>query len=305
MPLFTRRTQIALAVLLAAVAAGAWFWIRRPHSTAPAALLPYIPPADAALVYLDVAALRQAGILQRLNAAPAAQDPDYRSFVDATKFDYTRDLDAALLSFQDTGNFMVLRGRFDWNALRRYVQANQGSCDNGPCRIQGSQPGRRISFYEIRPDLMALAVSQDAYAAALITRHPSTPPLHFPNSPIWFTIPPKDLRRDSLPTGTRTFASALEGALRLWLALDRAPAGYQLALRVECQSEQEARALANQLTSTTDTLRKWIARDQQTPNPNDLSGVLTAGSFRHEGPTVLGGWPIAPGFLDNLTKGAL
>ncbi len=307
MSAFSNRSRLAAILALAGALAGLWvLWQRRPHSIAPGALLPYLPPASAAMVYLDVDGLRKAGILEKLSAAPAAQDPDYRSFIDATKFDYARDLDAVLVSFQEHGTFMVLRGRFDWGALRRYAAAQGGACDNGPCRMEGSQPDRKISFYELRPGLMALAVARDAYAAALITRHGAVTGLDFPTSPVWFTIPPGELRKQALPSGTRTFASALEGANRLWLSLDRGAAdGYRLALRVECRSEQDARALANQLQSTTETLRKWIARENQSPNPNDLSGLLTAGAFRHEGASVHGAWPIAPGFLDNLTKGAL
>jgi hypothetical protein len=36
------------------------------------------------------------------------------------------------------------------------------------------------------------------------------------------------------------------------------------------------------------------------PNPADLTGVLTAGSFRSDGNRVFGYWPIARTFVENL-----
>jgi hypothetical protein len=46
-----------------------------------------------------------------------------------------------------------------------------------------------------------------------------------------------------------------------------------------------------------------IARERQTPNPSDLSGVLTSGVFRQEGTRVHGSWPLGPAFLENLLDG--
>jgi hypothetical protein len=72
---------------------------------------------------------------------------------------------------------------------------------------------------------------------------------------------------------------------------------------VECASGASADSLSAQLRQTTETLRNMISREQQTPNPADLSGVLTAGVFRSEGSRVYGSWPVAPVFFNNILGG--
>ena len=63
--------------------------------------------------------------------------------------------------------------------------------------------------------------------------------------------------------------------------------------------------LAAELERNTTLLRSMIARENRTPNPRDLSGVLTSGTFSHAGPRVTGRWPIAHGLVeDTLTGGS-
>ena len=50
-------------------------------------------------------------------------------------------------------------------------------------------------------------------------------------------------------------------------------------------------------------LRDLIEKEHQTPNPADLSGLLTAGTFHNEGRKVLGAWPISQALVDNLLGG--
>jgi hypothetical protein len=52
-------------------------------------------------------------------------------------------------------------------------------------------------------------------------------------------------------------------------------------------------------------LRDMIAREHQSPNPHDLSGVLTSGVFNHVGTRVLGTWPIERSFVQGLLEGGL
>jgi hypothetical protein len=65
----------------------------------------------------------------------------------------------------------------------------------------------------------------------------------------------------------------------------------------------QASALLVQLEQLTETLRKWIAREDTKPNPGDLSGVLTAGIFRREDRRVYGSWPIPKEFIRAITDG--
>jgi hypothetical protein len=72
-----------------------------------------------------------------------------------------------------------------------------------------------------------------------------------------------------------------------------------------CRSAADARALVTELRDTTARLRDLIARENQTPNANDLSGVLAAGAFELKDAHVLGRWPIERSFLESLAGGAL
>ena len=71
-------------------------------------------------------------------------------------------------------------------------------------------------------------------------------------------------------------------------------------MEVVCRDAREAGILAAQFQKLTSVLREIIAKEKQTPNPADLSGVLTAGVFRQEDVRVIGRWPIERAFLDNL-----
>lgn len=171
--------------------------------------------------------------------------------------------------------------------------------------MQGSQPERRISFFPLRPGLMALAVSPDASAAVrLATPAPGAAVIPVA-SPVWLSVPVSTLRSgDNLPAGTRMFAHSLGEAQSVTLAF--APEGQRMAARLDvlCRTEIDAADAALELTRVTGLLRQLIARENQKPNPADLSGVLAAGSFRSDGKRVYGYWPIEPGFIENLFGGA-
>jgi hypothetical protein len=87
------------------------------------------------------------------------------------------------------------------------------------------------------------------------------------------------------------------------LSLGSDGAGLRARLLVQCRSEADAQTLTARLRETTELLRNMIARERHTPNPSDLSGVLTSGAFRQEGSRVYGAWPLGPTFLENLFGG--
>jgi hypothetical protein len=147
---------------------------------------------------------------------------------------------------------------------------------------------------------MALAVSPDASAALrLATPAPGTPAV--PSAaPVWLSVPVAMLRSgNDLPSGTRMFARSLSDAESVTLAF--APEGRLSAkLDVLCRTEIDAADAALELTRVTQVLRQMIARENQVPNPADLSGVLAAGSFTTGGKRVYGYWPIERSFVENL-----
>ncbi len=292
----------AAAIAAAAVVGGlVWYRSRTPD---PATLAARLPTANALVLSIDFAKLRQAGILQLLDKSKAAEDPDYVSFVQKTDFNYRVDLDLAVAAFAPTGKFMLLSGRFDWKALRAYAAAQGGGCDGDLCRMQGSTPDRRISFMPLRSNLMALAVSPDD-SAALRLNAAGSAPAQTPDAPIWLSIPTGMLRTgENLPDGTRAFARSVGQAENVTLGF--APDGRRLAARLNvlCRNEVDAADVALQLQRVTTLLREMIARENQKPNPADLSGVLTSGTFHPEGRHVLGYWPIERVFVENVLAGA-
>jgi hypothetical protein len=168
----------------------------------------------------------------------------------------------------------------------------------------GSAPERRISFFPVRSTLMALAVSQDGSAALRLNSVAAGPDPEVPRAPVWLWVPTSVLKSaDNLPAGTRMFARGMERAETVMLAL--ASEDHRLAARLEvrCRNPQDAAEMASQLTGATSLLREMIEREHQKPNPADLSGVLTSGSFRGEGRRVFGYWPIERAFVENMLAG--
>ena len=300
MTLRTRLYWLAAALAAAALLIAGVDWYRSQPFTI-TRLLQRLPADNALVLSVDFRALRRAGILQMLDGSQAGQDPEYQAFVQKTNFNYQRDLDRALVAFAPTGKFLLLEGSFDWPRLRAYVAEQGGRCERDLCRMQGSLPERRISFFPLRSRLMALAVSPDASAVLrLAAPAPGTPAIP-PASPVWLSVPVATLRSgDSLPAGTRMFAHSLSEAESVTLAFG--PEGRRMAAKLDvlCRNEIDAADAALELTRVTGVLRQMIARENQTPNPADLSGVLAAGSFTSGGKRVYGYWPIERSFIENL-----
>jgi hypothetical protein len=282
--------------------------LRLSPSPTTAALLAHFPPGDAVILSIDVQTLRRSGVVAALAGAEVSQEPEYRSFVTETGFDYERDLELALVAFQKDSVFFLLRGRFDWQKLALYVARQKGICQNRFCRVQGSTPQRNISFFPLRSDVMALAVSSDPWAAAsLRSPKPDPPEITFPdNQPAWLFIPTTFLSdRENLPSGVRLFAKALEGTESIILSLAAPNDRLEARLDVACRSAEEAAALSAQLEGITRLLREWIAKEDKTPDPRDLSGVLAGGTIRREDLRVIGRWPLETAFLESLVGGPL
>ncbi|MGA2133157.1 MAG: hypothetical protein ABSH50_12755 [Bryobacteraceae bacterium] len=305
------KQRAALLIILIASVCGVAVWgvarYRYRSLRTPAQWLERLPSQDAAVLYVDFAALRQAGVLKMLAGSKVAEEPEYKVFVMKTEFDYTRDLDAVMACFTPRGKYMVVKGRFDWNSLQGYARDQGGTCRDMLCRMNGSTPERKISFFPLRPNLMGLAVSPDEWAAAeMESAAKLRRTLDMPEAPVWVSVPPALLKSGAdLPPGTRMFAHSMESAADVNVAL--APAGnrFEARLNVECRDAQQAAALAVELSNTTALLRSMIEREHLTPSPRDLSGVLTSGTFNHLGMRVLGSWPIERGFVEDLLGGGL
>ena len=164
----TPKTRAWLLILLITALCGLTLWgviWYRSRALSPAAMLRRLPTDDAVVLYIDFSRLRAGGILQLLSASKVGEDPEYQSFVQQTDFDYKQDLDAAMVAFAPKGKYMLLKGRFDWKNLIAYVRNSEGKCNNSFCKLLGSSPEKRISFFPMQTNLMAMAVSDDDVAA--------------------------------------------------------------------------------------------------------------------------------------------
>ncbi len=302
-----RLNPVLVVALVVALCAGVVFglaYFRDRRAATPGALVEHLPSQEGVVLAIDLRALRAAGVLAALDGARIGQEPEYVSFVTETGFDYQEDLDYALAWFGNRTVCLLLKGRFDWRKLRTYATGQGGVCRNAFCRVEGSTAERRISFFPLRRDVMAVGVGPDDWAASmLLTRQASRRGTSTPVRPVWLRVPSAALKdSEKLPAGTRLFARAMEGAEDVSLSLSISEGRAAIELDATCPSIGDASALSFQLEGLTRVLKEMIAREQQTPNPRDLSGVLAAGVFNRVDRRVVGRWPVEREFLEGILK---
>ena len=292
----------ALGLAACALAALGIYWFQTRWVARPSNLVACLPAANASVVYFDVDALRRSGILGMLSASKSAEDPDYRQFVEETQFDYERDLNAVAAAVKDGRIYFALRGRFRWSNLAAYAARQGGSCHKDYCVVPGSQPNRRISFYMLQRDVLALAVAPDDFAAYQVTSASGKDSSVPPKDPVWALIPaPALATMDALPAAAKAYVPALQGAQQIIFSIAGDSTQHlQLGIHVTCKDPTAATALVAQLEVITKTLRELIAKQREKPGPADLSQVLVAGSFRRDERQVYGEWPIPRAFLDAI-----
>jgi hypothetical protein len=292
-----------LVLAMVAICGSALFGVvwYRSRALTPAELIKRLPTKDSLVVAIDFAALRRAGVLQMLDGSKVGQDEEYAKFVAETEFNYQQDLDYAMAAFGPNGKSILVKGRFDWKALRAYAMKDGGQCYNTLCRMSGSTQDRHISFLPVQPNLMALAVSKEDDAALFMENAGVASGVPTPDAAVWLYVPPAILKSPgSLPEGTVLFARSVDEAKSVTLGF--APEGDHLAakLNVLCKSDQDALVTTTELTKVTEVLRSVIAHAGQHANPGDWSGVLSSGKFENKGTRVFGYWPIERAFVRNM-----
>src|SRR5579872_6515868 len=271
----------------------------------PSDLVAYLPAENATVLYIDVDTIRRSGILNLVAGSKAAEEIEYKQFVDATLFDYRQDLDAVAAAFKDNQVFFAVRGRFHWKNLMDYARHQGGYCRNGFCVTTGSRPNRRISFYALRRDVLAMAISSDDFAAYQVASKPAARPLTPPSEPVWAMVPIAALQRaDDLPSGLKPYARAVGNAEQIVFTLGPQGDHLQLALNVTCRDTKTASALVVDLEGSTNELRKMLDQEHQKPDPADLTALLVEGSFHRDDRSVYGQWPLARAFVDALANGS-
>jgi hypothetical protein len=295
---------LVVALCVAAVAAARW-WRVSSHYDA-ARLVAALPvERSSTVVYMDSEQLRSSGLLALLAGSKATEEADYRKFVDETGFDYRTDLDALAAAFIDNRFYATLRGRFRWNQLTAYAESQGGECHYSVCTMPGSTVDRNISFYPLKDDVLALAVSTDPRAVTNIGTGSNLQMAVSPE-PFWISVPAATFNRlEGFPSGTRAFLSPLAKAEKVIFAAGPQGNHLQLRLEVSCANPQAAAELIKQFSGVTGLLKTLLEREHMTPNPRDLSGVLVAGTFEQRQSTVIGTWPVERGFVEALASGQI
>ena len=298
--------RVVLAVVVVcAIAVGLFYWLRNPPYNA-GRLLAMLPAERATLVYIDTVSLRKSGLLDLVAGSKAAEEADYRNFVEQTGFDYRTDLDAVAAAFVDGRVYSALRGRFQWAKLAAYAKSQGGECRDAVCSMPGSTAERNISYYQVAPNVLALAVSPDPRAVTSVGPNGRKVAVPAAADPVWMSVPAAAFSKlDAFPDGTRAFLSPLARAEKITFAAG--PQGDRLLLRLEvvCPTADAAAELTKQLSSVTGLLKDMIGRAHMSANPRDLSGVLVAGRFEQRATTVTGTWPIERGFVEALASGRI
>lgn len=292
-----------VALCVAAVAATRWWRISSRYDAA--GMISALPTDRATVVYLDTEQLRRSGMLALLAGSKAAEEPDYLKFVNDTGFDYRTDLDAVAAAFVENRFYATLRGRFRWKQLTAYAESQGGECHYSVCTMLGSTADRSISFYPLKSNVLALAVSTDPQAVTNIVSGGRIK-MSVPRDPFWIFVPAAVFNRpDAFPAGTRPFISPLAHAEKVTFSAGPQGDRLQLRLEVACATPEAAAELVKQFSSVTGLLKSMIEREHMTPNPRDLSGVLVAGTFEQRQSTVIGTWPVERGFVEALASGQI
>jgi hypothetical protein len=266
-------------------------------------MLACLPPGEGPTLYVDAELLRRTGILEQIAGKPGGEEADYRAFVEASGFDYRRDLDTVLVQWRRGTALFVLKGRFDQERLENYVRSNGGLCARSFCSLAGSVPERRISFQPLGRRMMALSAGTDPMGAATIREHTSPPAFIPPSGPIWISLPASSFHAEpDSPPWLNVLFEALQGAQRAVLTLEVRPSGFELVLSAPCASRDKAKAIAGRLSSATADLKDLIARSRQAPEPSSPAAALSAGTFRAEQAVVNGAWPLNRAIFSGLGK---
>lgn len=296
------RKYVGLAAILLVVVGLTWslYAWRHRFVRSDNDLFAFLPDPVQTRFFVDVKLLRQSGTLDQFFAPRSVtQDADYAAFVRETGFLYERDLDVLAASVGSEWTF-VGRGRFEWSRLRAYAVHHGGSCNGATCTTAtGANRGRRIVFREIQPDVLQ-------FSTGALPSSAGRPLQQMPTAdPVWLRLDPLLLSRPAeLPLAARIFAISMSQASRVLLSLGAAAEGsgsaFVLRLNAEFPNASTADTARKQLELQTEMLGLELKREKQPPDPANLTGLLTKGTFETHGDTLSGNWPVRYELLQAL-----
>jgi hypothetical protein len=292
------------AVVGVLMGAGAYWFHSRPYD--PTQLVQMLPPDNAVYAYVNVAALRSTGILDKIAGPVSSEDAEYRQFVADTGFDYREDLDSLAVAFREGDIYYAAQGNFNWAKLETFASARGGSCERFLCRVAGSQPGRDVTFYMPRGSTLAIAVSRHATAGDMIA--PGTwknQPQIENNVGLWVSAPPPALKDlTSVPDALKPFLEPLRDSTSAVFTLGQAQGkdGFELKLVATAKDGASAAKIAKQYSDVTSLLTRMLEREKTPVSEADLSGMLTGGRFNTKDNEVTGTWPISKQLVESLAS---
>lgn len=280
-----------------------WFHSRAYNSSQ---LVQMLPPDRSAYVYLDVALLRSAGVLDEIAGSPTLEDADYKKFAEETGFDYRKDLDGVAIAFRDGDRYFAAQGRFTWEKLAAYAPAHGGKCERFLCTAPGSEPGRNVSYYMPRNNILAIATSRTATAGDMVAPGSWQNGPRVPDVGLWVLVPPyvlTDLNHARAIAKPFLTPLAQAASTVFTLGAARGKDGFEVRMEVTAKDAAGATKISGQYTEGTALLVKLMEREKVQADPSDLSGVLAAGKFEAKDATVTGTWPISRAFVKSLASG--
>lgn len=270
-------------------------------------LVHQLPAGASAIVFADAARLRASAFAKELAAlAPSSeQDPDYTSFVRATGFDYSRDLDRAAVALwprtAPTSVVVLAEGRFDRKKIANYaLQTGRVVKESGYDVYEVPEQGsdRRIRFAFLAPNRLALA-DGPALASLLKPAAKSSldPAMSARVAPLSGAAIFSVARTEDLPqdigldeSHNAQLASMLKSVRSISLAGQPNADNLNVSAAAECDSALDAL----QLMTLLDGLR-WMGRaaladpkvqEQIGPQWRPLDELLKAASLTHSGRVV-------------------
>jgi hypothetical protein len=313
------RRVLGLSVVAVLGTVLAW-WLSRRLLDPTSALFRRLPAEHLVLAYLDVEQLRRAPALAPLLKSRVEPDADYAAFVKQTGFDYERDLDAAAICYLSDRVYILARGRFAEERLRKYAEAQGGSCAGPglrqPCRVPASRPGLHVSFYLLSPDHLAIATAPEPDAVLQLRSKPSlsAEPLAREVSArnrrpalLWATLTPGALDR-TLP-GAVAFspnlallAKALGNSQRAYLFLtDRAPS-LEISLEAACATEQQAAEMQRLFQGLHDLIGGLMRTARGAKPPEPWERVVTSAQIEQRQNSLHAAWTLDETVLKSLSS---
>lgn len=266
-------------------------------------LVQMLPPDNAVYAYLNVAALRSLGILDKIAGPISGEDVDYRKFVEDTGFNYREDLDSLAVAFREGDIYYAAQGRFNWAKLEAFAAARGGKCEQFQCRVAGSEPGRDVTYYMPRTSTLAIAVSRHATAGDMIAPGTWRNQPRIENVGLWVSAPPPALKDlNSVPGALRPFLEPLRDSTSAVFTLGPAQDGFEMKLVATARDGAGASKIAKQYSDVTSLVTRMLEREGTPIKEADLSGMLTGGRFNTKDNEVTGTWPISKQLVESLAS---